>query len=71
MELIKPEFLTDKGLVLGVEPLRPPVGIVLRCSKVEVLDIRAHLAAKTAGLIMERAPDDGNSPLERPMGFDP
>jgi hypothetical protein len=71
MELIEPEFLTDRGLVLGVEPFCPPVGIVLRHPKIEVLDIRAHLTAKTAGLIMERAPDDKNSPPERPVGFDP
>jgi hypothetical protein len=30
-----------------------------------------HHAAETAGLIVERAPDHEDSPLERPMGFDP
>jgi hypothetical protein len=63
--------LTDGGLVLGVEPFRPPPRIVLRHPKIEVLDIRAHLAAKTVSLIMERAPNDENSPPERPVGFDP
>jgi hypothetical protein len=30
------------------------------------------LAAETAGLVMERAPDDKKkSPPERPVGFDP
>jgi hypothetical protein len=70
-KLIKPEFLTDGGLVLGVKPFYPPIKIVLRRPKIEVLDIRAHLTAKTAGLIMERAPDDENLPPERPVGFDP
>jgi hypothetical protein len=70
-ELVEPEFLTDGGLVLGVEPFRPPAGIVLGHSKIEVLNIRAHLTAKTTGLIMERAPDDENSPPEHPVGFDP
>jgi hypothetical protein len=63
--------LADGGLVLGVEPLRPPAGIVFQRSKVEVLDVRAHLAAEAAGLVMERAPNDENLPPERPVGFDP
>jgi hypothetical protein len=70
-ELVEPEFLTDGGLVLGIEPFRPPAGVVLRCPKIEVLDFRAYLIAKIAGLIMKRAPDDKNSPPERPVGFDP
>jgi hypothetical protein len=71
MKFIEPEFLTDGGLVFGIKPFRPPAGIVLRRPKSEVLDIRAHLTAKTVGLIMERAPDDKNLPLESPVGFDP
>jgi hypothetical protein len=63
--------LTDGGLVFGIKPFRPLAGIVLRCPKIEVLDIRVHLTAKTVGLIMERAPDDENLPLESPVGFDP
>jgi hypothetical protein len=70
-KLVKPEFLTDGGLVLGVKPSCPPAGIVLRCSQIEVLNVRAHLAAETSSLIVERAPDDEDSPPERPVGFDP
>jgi hypothetical protein len=70
-KFIKPKFLTDGGLVLGIEPFHPLVGIVFWHPKIEVLDIRAHLTAKPAGLIMERAPDDENSLLDRPVGFDP
>jgi hypothetical protein len=71
VKFIEPEPLADGGFVLGIEPFRPLAGIVLRRSKVEVLDIRAHLAAEAAGLVMERAPDDENLPPERPVGFDP
>jgi hypothetical protein len=31
----------------------------------------AHLAAEAAGLVVQRAPDDENPMLERPMGLDP
>jgi hypothetical protein len=44
--------LIDEGLVLGIKPFHPPAGIILRHPKIEVLDIRAHLITKTAGLIM-------------------
>jgi hypothetical protein len=71
VKFIEPESLAIGGLVLGVEPLRPPAGIIFRRSKVEVLDVRAHLAVEAAGLVMERACDDENSSPERPMGFDP
>jgi hypothetical protein len=70
-KFIKPESLADGGFVPGIKPLRPPAGIVLRHSKVEVLDVLANLTAKATGLIMERVPDDKNSPPERPVGFDP
>jgi hypothetical protein len=63
--------LADGGFVLGIEPLCSPAGIVFWHSKVEVLDVLTHLAAEAAGLVMERAPDDENSPPERPVGFDP
>jgi hypothetical protein len=63
--------LADGGLVLGIEPLRPPARIVLRRSKVEVFDVRAHLATEVASSVMERASDNENLPPERPMGFDP
>jgi hypothetical protein len=71
MKFIKPEFLTNGGLVLGVKPFHSLARIVLQHPKFEVLNIRVHLTAKTTGLIMERAPDDENSPPERPVGFDP
>jgi hypothetical protein len=71
VKFFKPESLTSGGLVLGVEPSGPPADIVLRCSQIEVLDVGAHRAAETAGLIVERAPEDEDLPLERPVGFDP
>jgi hypothetical protein len=71
LKFIKPEFLTDGGLVLGVKPSCPPPRIVLRCLLIELFDVGAHLAAETAGLIVERAPDDEDSPPEHPVGFDP
>jgi hypothetical protein len=52
MKFVEPEFLTDGVLVLGAKPFHPPAGIILRHPKIEVLDIRAHLIAKTASLIM-------------------
>jgi hypothetical protein len=39
--------------------------------KVEVLDVRAKLAVEAIGLVVERASDDENLSLERPVGFDP
>jgi hypothetical protein len=50
-KLVKPKFLPDGGLVLGVKPFLPLAGIVLRHLKIEVLDIKAHLTAKTASFI--------------------
>jgi hypothetical protein len=70
-KLVKPEFLTDGGLVFGVEQSCPPAGIILQHTKIEVLDLKAYLAAKTASLIVERVADDEDSPLERPVGSDP
>jgi hypothetical protein len=60
-KFLKPEFWTGGGLVLGIEPLCPPAGIVFRRSKAEVFNVLAHLAAEATGLVMERAPDDENS----------
>jgi hypothetical protein len=62
--------LADGGFVPGVEPLRPLARFVLQHLKFEVLDVLAHLIAKAAGLIMERAPDDKNSSPECPVGLD-
>jgi hypothetical protein len=58
-------------LVLGIKPSFSPTDVVLQRSQIEVLDVGAHRAAKTAGLIVERAPNDEDLPPERPVGFDP
>jgi hypothetical protein len=71
LEFFEPEFLADNRLILGVEPSRPPADVVLRHAQIEVLDVRAHRAAETTGLVVERASDDEDSPPERPVGFDP
>jgi hypothetical protein len=70
-KLFKPEVLAGGGLVPGIEPLRPPAGIVFRCLEIEVLDILAYLAAEATSLVVQRAPNDENSVLERPVGLDP
>jgi hypothetical protein len=67
----KSELLTGGRLVLGVKPPRSPARIVLKHPQLEVFNFGVHCAAETAGLIVERAPDDEDSPPERPMGFDP
>jgi hypothetical protein len=51
-KFVEPEFLIDGLLVLGVKPFHPLARIIFRRPKIEVLNIRAHLTAKTAGLIM-------------------
>jgi hypothetical protein len=58
-------------LILGIEPSRPPADVVLRRAQIEVLNVGVHRAIETAGLVMERASDEKDSPLERPVGFDP
>jgi hypothetical protein len=58
-------------LILGVEPSRPPANVVPRCVQIEVFSVGVHRAVETAGLVMERASDDKNSPPERPVGFNP
>jgi hypothetical protein len=63
--------LTGEGFVLGVEPLRPPARVVLRCLEIEIFDVLAHLAAEAASLVVRRTPDGENSMPERPVGFDP
>jgi hypothetical protein len=63
--------LAGRGFVPGVKPLRPPTGIVLWHLEIEVFNILAHLAAEAAGLVVQRAPDDENSALERLVGLDP
>jgi hypothetical protein len=61
LELFKPKIFVDGGLVLGVEPLYPPAGIVFECLEGEVGDIGAHLAVEAAGLEWQRAPNNENS----------
>jgi hypothetical protein len=56
---------------LHVKPPCSPTEIILRCPQLEVSNFRVHRAAKTAGLLIEGAPDDEDSPPEHPMGFDP
>jgi hypothetical protein len=63
--------LASRGLVPGIEPLRPPARIVFWRLEIEVLDILAHLAAGAASLVVQRAPNDENSAPERPVGLDP
>jgi hypothetical protein len=70
-KFFKPESLTSGGLVLGVEPPRPTTDIVLWCAQIEVCDVGAHRAAETTGLIVERASNNEESPLECLVGFDP
>jgi hypothetical protein len=51
-KFVEPEFLTDGVLVLGVKPFHPLARIIFQHPKIEVLDNRVHLIAKTTGLIM-------------------
>jgi hypothetical protein len=71
LEFFEPKFLADGGLILGVEPSCPLADVVLRRAQIEVFGVGAHRAVETAGLVMERASDDKNSPLERPVEFNP
>jgi hypothetical protein len=71
LEFLKPEGFAVGELVLGVEPFRPPAGVVLGHLEGEVRDIRAHLAAEAASLELQRAPDDKDSAPQRPVGFNP
>jgi hypothetical protein len=71
LKFLEPEIFAVEGFVLGIVPLRPSAGIVFGRLKVEVFDVRAHLAAETAGLEWQRAPNNENSAPRRPMGFNP
>jgi hypothetical protein len=71
LEFFEPKFLADGGLILGVEPFRPLADVVLQCAQIEVLGVSAHCAVETAGLVVERASEDEDSPPKRPVGFDP
>jgi hypothetical protein len=50
LEFLKPEGFAVGGLVLGIEPFRPPAGIVFGRLEGEVRHIRAHLTAEAASL---------------------
>jgi hypothetical protein len=71
LEFFEPIFLADGGLILGIEPFLPLADVVLWHAQVEVLGVRPHYAVETAGLVVERASDDEDSPPKRPVGFDP
>jgi hypothetical protein len=71
LKFFEPKVLASGRLVLGVEPFRPPSGVVLRCLEVEVGDVRTHLTAKAASLELQRTPDDEDSAPEHPVGFNP
>jgi hypothetical protein len=71
LEFFKPEGFAAGELVLGIEPFRPPAGIVFGHLEVEVGDIRTHLTAEATSLELQRAPDDEDSAPKRPVGFDP
>jgi hypothetical protein len=71
LKLLEPKIFAAGGFVLGVVPLRPPAGIVFGCLEVEVFDVRAYLAAETAGLEWQRAPNSENSAPQRLVGLNP
>jgi hypothetical protein len=71
LELLKPENFAVRGLVLGVESLCPPAGIIFGCLEGEVGDIWAHLATEATGLELQRTPNNENSVPQRPVGFNP
>jgi hypothetical protein len=71
MEFLESEVFAVGGFVLGIVPLRPPPGIVFGRLEVEILDVWAHLDAKTAGLIWQRVPNNEDSAPQCPVGFDP
>jgi hypothetical protein len=71
LEFFKPEGFAAGELVPGVEPFRPPAGIIFGHLEVEVGDIWTHLTAEAASLELQRAPDEEDSALKRPVGFDP
>jgi hypothetical protein len=71
LKFFEPEILASRRLVLGVEPLRPPSGVVLRSLEVKVGDIQTHLIAKATSLELQRAPDDEDWVPECPVGFNP
>jgi hypothetical protein len=71
LKLLKPENFAIGGLVLSIEPLCPPAGIVFGCLEGEVGNIWAHLAVEAAGLEWQRVPNNENSAPQRPVEFNP
>jgi hypothetical protein len=70
-KFLEPEVFAGRGLVLGVEPFRPPAGIVFGRLEVEIWNVRAHLATEAASLVAQWVPDGENPAPKRPMGLDP
>jgi hypothetical protein len=71
LKFFEPEVFAVGELVLGVEPLRPPAGVVFGHLEGEVRDVRANLAAEAASLVLQRAPNDEDSAPQCPVGFYP
>jgi hypothetical protein len=71
LEFLKPEVFATRELILGIEPFRPLAWIVFGHLEVDVGNFRVHLTAEAASLELLRAPDDEDSVLKRPVGFDP
>jgi hypothetical protein len=61
LKFFKTKILASGGLVPGIKPLHPPPEIVFQSLEVEIVDVLAHLAAETASLVVQGAPDDENS----------
>jgi hypothetical protein len=70
-EFFKPEVLASGGLIPSIEPSCPLARVVLGHPQYEILDVGAHRAVETIGLIVKRVPDSKNSLPQRPMRFDP
>jgi hypothetical protein len=71
LEFFKPEGFAVGKLILGIEPFRPPAGIVFGHLEGEVRDIRMHLTVEAASLELQRTPDDEDSAPQRPVGLNP
>jgi hypothetical protein len=71
LKFLESEIFAVGGFVLGIVPFRPPAGIIFGRLKIEVFNVRAHLAAKTTGLEWKRTPDNKDPAPKRPMGLDP
>jgi hypothetical protein len=70
-KLLEPEVFASGGLVLGIEPLCPPAGVVFGRLEIEVWHIWVHLAAEATGLVAQWVPNNENPAPKCPVGFDP